>query len=463
MSRFLSLLLFVIASASSAEQTDQSETLIIANSKAWKPFSFINSSGQPAGILIDYWREYSRVTGQPVEFLLLDWADSLKAVADGRADFHAGLLLSKERDRYLDFSQPILTIDTQLFVNKTLLSYEISELITGEHNFTLGVVEGGFEQEYASKNFPKLATVNYSNNQELIKAAFEGRIDAFVADLQVANFYFQSVGRSDQFASVFHLYSGIVRPAVAEGNGGMLLKIAEGMSLISEEDKHRIFNRWMYIETVYPNYLMPLLLMLMIIAIISYMIMLRMAVKAKTRQLEKANSELRCLSETDQLTGLSNRRHFYQEFSKTVAQGSSVSVLLFDIDDFKTINDTYGHQVGDVVIQQVGRAVKQVSKNSYLLGRIGGEEFAAVCRNSTVEEASQYAEALCDVVRKLKVFDDAQHVTISLGCAYYKKSSEAISLSEADRLMYQAKMKGKDQIVMEIVEQGSDSLQPITQ
>lgn len=172
MSRFLSLLLFVIASASSAEQTDQSETLIIANSKAWKPFSFINSSGQPAGILIDYWREYSRVTGQPVEFLLLDWADSLKAVADGRADFHAGLLLSKERDRYLDFSQPILTIDTQLFVNKTLLSYEISELITGEHNFTLGVVEGGFEQEYASKNFPKLATVNYSNNQELIKAAF---------------------------------------------------------------------------------------------------------------------------------------------------------------------------------------------------------------------------------------------------------------------------------------------------
>ncbi|EGU43377.1 GGDEF family protein [Vibrio ichthyoenteri ATCC 700023] len=256
MSRWLSWVLLVIASVSYAEQTKQTQTLVIANSKAWKPFSFLDASGEPSGILIDYWREYSRVTGQPVEFLLLDWADSLKAVEDGRADFHAGLLLSKERDRYLDFSQPILTIDTQLFLNRKLLGIDVTDLISGSHNFILGVVEGGFEQDYAQKNFPKLATLSFSNNQDLIAAAFAGRIDAFVADLQVANYYLQSTDQSDQFISVFHLYSGVVRPAVAQGNGEMLVKVAEGMDKIREEDKHRIFNRWMYIETVYPNYLM---------------------------------------------------------------------------------------------------------------------------------------------------------------------------------------------------------------
>ncbi|EGU34457.1 GGDEF family protein [Vibrio ichthyoenteri ATCC 700023] len=206
---------------------------------------------------------------------------------------------------------------------------------------------------------------------------------------------------------------------------------------------------------------MPLIIILVVIAIVSYLIVLRMAVKAKTRQLEKANSELKLLSETDQLTGLSNRRHFYQEFSKTVAHSGPVTVLLFDIDDFKAINDTYGHQVGDIVIQQVGKAVKQVSQTPYLIGRIGGEEFAAVCRNITADEAIVFAEQLCESVRQLKLFDDGQAVTISLGCAYYTDSCESISLSEADGLMYQAKMKGKDQVVMQKIEQGSGSFQPV--
>ena len=471
MPRFLLLIICVIGSATYANEPriyqqkndhKEGEKLIIANSKAWKPFSFIDSKGKPAGILIDYWQEFSKITGTPVEFLLLDWDDSLKAVADGRADFHAGLIWSQKRDAYLDFSQPILTIETHLFVSRKLLGIELDDLASGQHEFILGVVEGGFEQSYTQKNFPNIMTKSYRNNALLMESAFDGQIDAFVADLQVANFYLNTPKVPKLFTSTHSLYSGAIRPAVAAGDGETLLTLAKGINQISETDKHRIFNRWMYIETVYPSYLVPILISILVIAIISYVMMLRMAVRVKTRQLKKANRELKYLSETDQLTGLSNRYHFYQEFSQAVSMKGPMCVLLFDIDDFKSINDIYGHQVGDIVIQQVGLAIRSMPTKPHLFGRIGGEEFATVSANLSVDEALAYSESLCGAVRQLRLFDDERRITISLGCAYYMKSSDEISLSDADNLMYQAKRQGKNQVAMAQFDVNCVRLQPAT-
>ncbi|MGF1911553.1 sensor domain-containing diguanylate cyclase [Vibrio kasasachensis] len=452
MVRFLLLaLVFLVPFSYAANKND--DVLIIANSKAWKPFSFINDKGEPDGILIDYWKEFSRVTGTRVEFLLVDWKDSLDAVKDGRADLHAGLLWSRERDGYLDYSQPIITIDTQLFINHKRLNVDVSELLAGKHKFTLGAVEGGFEHSYAKDNYPQLTIKTFANNSYMVEAALEGNIDAFIADLQVANFYFHSTKAATQFASVQHLYSGVLRPAVAHNDRILLVQLAKGMIKISNETKNRLFSRWMYIETVYPSYLVPVLVIALLIAVFSYMVILRLAVRSKTRALEKANCELKYLSETDQLTGLSNRYHFYAQFSKRVSNSGTVCVMLFDIDDFKLINDTFGHQVGDVVIQAVGKAVNRITGKKHLIGRIGGEEFAVVCTNTNLEQATKLAECLCESVRELILFEDNKQVTVSLGCAYYHQSSEEISLSEADSLMYQAKAMGKDQFVLEQFQQ----------
>lgn len=448
MFRLLVIVLLMLSPVSIFAQEESGQTLVIANSKAWKPFSFINAQGSPDGILIDYWREYSQVTGTQIEFLLLDWNDSIEAVKDGRADFHAGLLWSIDRDEILDFSQPIMTIDTQLFVSQKLLTTDVNYLLSGDHEFKLGVVEGGFEHTYAKNNYPHVNLVVFHNNAELIEGAFEGEIDAFVADLQVANFYLHTPKSNRQFTSVKHLYSGVLRPAVAESNDALLLQLAKGMVKITDEAKQKVFSRWMYIETVYPNFLVPILLAIAVIAIISYMIVLRMAVRSKTHELELANKELKYLSQTDQLTGLSNRYHFYNQFSDRVSKGGKVCVMLFDIDDFKSINDTYGHQVGDVVIRAVGEAVSYVTEEQHLIGRIGGEEFAVVATRLTVEQAEDLAEQLCESVRQLVIFEDNRRVSVSLGCAYYHQSSEEISLSDADHLMYQAKAMGKDQVVL---------------
>ena len=357
---------------------EQSDKLVIANSKAWKPFSFINHKGEPDGILVDYWREYGRKNNVEIEFLLLDWQASLDAVRDGQADIHAGLLWSEQRDSYLDYAPEILSIDTQMYIGQALIGTNLDAFMLGEHQHLVGVVAGGYEEEFTKRHFPNLNLISYSNNQLMIEAAFNGELDAFVADLQVANFYLFSSDEPQRFIGVRHLYSGNLRAAVREGNVELQQEITRGINEFDNDEKQQIFNRWMYVNTVYPDYLVPVAALIIGIVTFSYIVALKITVKVRTNALEQVNLELKKLSETDQLTELSNRRHFVNEFQQRLKEGGSITVMIFDIDDFKQINDNYGHQTGDIVIKSVAHAANDTLSDLHLMGRIGGEEFA-VC------------------------------------------------------------------------------------
>lgn len=87
--------------ASEVSEPFSSNRLIVANSKAWKPYSFIDESGQPAGILVDFWKAYGEANDVEIEFQLVDWQESLDRVKHNQADIHAGLLWSESRSKYL--------------------------------------------------------------------------------------------------------------------------------------------------------------------------------------------------------------------------------------------------------------------------------------------------------------------------------------------------------------------------
>lgn len=437
------MLLFLTSFASASNK----QTLIVTNSKAWKPFSYINEEGEPAGILVDYWNEYGLKNNQNIEFLLLDWNDSLEAVRSGRADVHSGLLWSETRESFLDYNAPIMSIDTQLYISSRLMGSDVSLFLRGEHDHLVGVVKGAYEEEFTRLHFPNLNIISFRNNERMIDAAFAGEIDAFVADLQVANFYLHTTKGLNKFIGIRHLYSGNLRPAVSEGNLALQNHLSHGLKLISNEDKQRILGRWMYINTVYPDYLLPLAILMILLAGVAYIFILRFSVNAKTRELAKANQELRVLSETDPLTELSNRRHFVEEFQQRLVAPESIAVMIFDIDDFKVINDNFGHEVGDTVIRQVADAVRTVIKKDHLFGRIGGEEFALVVSGHSLGQVTTIAHKVCHSVRSVVIEDKA--ISVSLGCAYYPLTSFNITLSDADHLMYQAKSLGKDRAVIQ--------------
>ena len=170
------------------------------------------------------------------------------------------------------------------------------------------------------------------------------------------------------------------------------------------------------------------------------------------KQLE---GELQRLATTDVLTQSSNRRHFFecaqQAFDSAREDGTPLAFLLLDIDDFKRINDSYGHQEGDQVLQHIADSGKAVLRRGDLFGRIGGEEFAAVFPGCNAQVAEQIAERLQRQIQHLSFSHGQQTYGVTVSQGLTELTDEDVALdslyARADAAMYQAKRQGKNQIV----------------
>ena len=169
----------------------------------------------------------------------------------------------------------------------------------------------------------------------------------------------------------------------------------------------------------------------------------------------------------DPLTGAYNRKHFDERFEAELSyarrHGAPLTLLIFDLDHFKRINDTYGHPAGDQVLQAVVAAVSDRLRSEDLLARYGGEEFTVVARGITDIGGLALGERLRREVEELRVLaPDGERipVTISVGAATVPGESGAGAdavLALADENLYEAKRRGRNQVVAKRVEQREDS------
>ena len=178
------------------------------------------------------------------------------------------------------------------------------------------------------------------------------------------------------------------------------------------------------------------------------------SVAVNKHQLQSANQQLKHLSRTDRLTGLNNRGHWEEElrreYSRHCRYGSMASLVIFDIDHFKRINDTYGHPAGDKVIQLVAKVVREVIRESDIAGRYGGEEFVVLLPDVDKIGARLFAERLRQLVEALVVDYEGQEIrfTISLGVADLGQRTQDHQqlIDWADRALYQSKHGGRNQV-----------------
>lgn len=175
--------------------------------------------------------------------------------------------------------------------------------------------------------------------------------------------------------------------------------------------------------------------------------------------LEQKAERLELLSQTDELTGLLNRRAFVSRAKTLLKQAGRsrqpCSFLLIDIDHFKQINDQYGHDVGDAVLVEVGRLLAQNSRDNDVLARLGGEEFAIVSLDPDVQSASRFATKLQQLFAGTPLCGIP--LTISIGVASVAPGSTTVSddttqsfaalYKAADQWLYQAKRQGRNQVV----------------
>ena len=138
------------------------------------------------------------------------------------------------------------------------------------------------------------------------------------------------------------------------------------------------------------------------------------------------------------------------EVGRALRYSHALSVLSLDVDHFKSINDRFGHSVGDQVLRCIADALKIQLRRSDMLARIGGEEFAVLLPQSDIAAASALAERLRVIVSRLNVPEagDGAHVSISIGAAGWQTSETQIddALDRADQALYEAKRSGRDRI-----------------
>lgn len=160
------------------------------------------------------------------------------------------------------------------------------------------------------------------------------------------------------------------------------------------------------------------------------------------------------IAHTDSLTGLYNRKYYEEEVKQILSDNKSGSMFMFDIDDFKSINDTYGHGVGDEVLIALSQALKSVSDYSFIPCRMGGDEFNAFADSITdSDKLENITEQIIDIfVNYLKEHNLPEHITISIGIAQHNGNSTSNAAdifaelyNKADKALYLSKNKGKNQ------------------
>lgn len=172
-----------------------------------------------------------------------------------------------------------------------------------------------------------------------------------------------------------------------------------------------------------------------------------------TRQMERAHNISTRAAQTDELTGLMNRRAFFEHAQLLYAQcrhnQQPLSALMMDMDHFKDINDTYGHQAGDQVLRQIGGVISASFRQADVYGRLGGEEFAVLLPNTSLETARDIAEQLIKAISGLAA-EPVHGLTASLGVATTRSLDQDLHslMNTADKALYRAKALGRNQVAV---------------
>lgn len=176
-------------------------------------------------------------------------------------------------------------------------------------------------------------------------------------------------------------------------------------------------------------------------------------IQAMVAALEEARLKAEDLSRVDVLTGVLSRGAVLEALDKEVQRarrhGNGLACLMLDLDRFKAINDTHGHQFGDKALRRIARAVASLCRANDYLGRYGGEEFLLILPETRLDGAVAFAERVRREVAETPLHENGERITLSIGVTEWRNDDDSPDslISEADRALFDAKAAGRNQVV----------------
>lgn len=447
-------------SAEEAAFLQQHNVLRVGVDRDWYPLDFVDADGRHSGIAADYLSLLSQRLGVTFEVETRQpWSRVLEMVRDRELDMLAMAAHTPERAAYANFTRPYIR-SPMVIVTNTSADYIADAAELGGRR--VAVVKGYASHDWLVANHPELDLHTVASTVEGLELVATGDMYALVDTLVSVSFLIKQQGLSNlkvsgQFPMAFDL-------AVGARNDWPLLRgiLQKGLDSISQQERDEIYNRWVRLSYETQLDFSKVLPYFAALAIVLALVMLdawrvrrlhRRLQQAKD-QLRETNRELEHLAITDKLTGVHNRLKLDAVLAQQVAQAQrydrALSVVIFDLDNFKQVNDTYGHRVGDVVLQAFAQLVLNSIRKSDVFGRWGGEEFLLICPETDVAGAAELAEKIRAQLAALP-FAEGFTQTVSSGVAQLLQGQSLEDLlSLADRLLYLAKTKGRDRVIADL-------------
>ncbi len=439
--------------------------------KSWLPYYTIDSSGNTSGFAIDLFEEIAKDIDIKYRYVeVSNWHQFWRLFHEGKIDIIPDIGITDKRKKFVLYSQPSNTFEIKIY--KRVYSKHLKSIKDFEDKI-IAVVGNNVGINLRDK-YPKVILKVYENRFDAFYALLAGKVDGFCYPKPLIEYTLKKLNLQDKVESLDENIYEIKRAiGVAPIHKELLEKINESFEKLKKNGIYdKIYKKWFgkeklielsYEQMVYMTIIMLLGLGGLFSLTVFYSIrkkwlmtedVLIHELDIRTKDLQEAYAKVEQLATIDTLTGVFNRRHFfniakqYLEIAKR--NKSELCVVSFDLDKFKNINDTYGHQAGDKVLIEFTNIVNHFMRKSDIFGRIGGEEFVSIMQNTSIKDAI----LVCEKIRKkaesssIEYKEDIIDFSVSIGIVElsYESSIDEL-LEKSDIALYRAKENGRNMIV----------------
>jgi diguanylate cyclase (GGDEF)-like protein len=427
--------------------------------KDLSPVEFIDEQGEFSGINRDVINLIQDRTGIKFNFVTFDtWRELYQALLSHKVDMLGGITPTPERDKFMQFTQsywqmPWVMVHPQYYGRKTKL-----EDFYGKQ---VAIVKGYYLIASLRKNHPLITFKLVDDRDQALAALQQERIDGFITTMASAT---QLLKQENIVTLMISMMEGVSldKSHFAINNQLPLLKgiINKGLLSITEKEKQAIYDNWftLAIQTGLDKDVVLQVgaqIGIIILLVLGVIIMWNRRLQVEIKHREQLEKIMKHMATHDELTGLANRVLLKDRLNTAIEfhqrQSLQMAVLFIDLDGFKNINDTYGHDVGDELLQQVALRLQGCVRSSDTVVRFGGDEFVLLLTGlHSPSEAAYVAEKVLRLMQQeFELSKTKAFIGCSIGIAMYPDDGDNDTdlLKIADTLMYKVKAAGKNHYI----------------
>ena len=417
----------------------------------WAPFTKL-IDGKQVGISADIYKLISKQISIPINLIKTNnWNETLEFAKQRKCDILDLAIETPSRKKYLNFTSTYIDIPLIIVTKLDVPFVYDFKTLEGKN---IAIPNGYAFVEILKNKYPYLNIVEVKNIQDGLQRVKEGKVFGYVGTLASVAYVFKKnftgeLKITGRFNESFSMGS-----AVRSDDFILLNIIQKVINSIAKEDIENIVIKWInikYEKSIDYRLIWQIVGLFSTILIIVLFFYIRQ-VKLKN-ELKNKEKELKLLASIDPLTKLYNRRYFSQAAKHILdlakRDESDLSIMMIDIDKFKSVNDTYGHKFGDDVLIALAVSLEKNSRKSDVICRFGGEEFIILLPKTSMDGAKIIAEKIRKNVEVLTVDNKEVNFTVSIGVSQVDVQTESnieIAIMRADSALYEAKNSGKNRV-----------------